>query len=69
MCQAGHKVVFDSDISYVLNKSTKEVNCLREETGNHMLDMWIMPRSWVNDGVSHMMEGFRGLADKLETGG
>ena len=58
MCQAGHKVVLDSDGSYVLNKTTKEVNWLREENGNFMLDMWVMPGSSVTDSVNDMTEGF-----------
>ena len=58
MCQAGHKVVFDSDGSYVLNKTTMGVNWLREESGNFMLDMWVMPGSWVTDSVSDTTEGF-----------
>ena len=43
ICQAGHRVVFDDDGSYIVNKTTGEVNLLREEEGNYMLDMWIMP--------------------------
>ena len=57
MCQAGHKVVFDIDGSYVLNKTTKEVKWLREENGNVMLDMWVIPGSWLTDSVSDMTEG------------
>ena len=45
MCRSGHMVVFDDDGSYVLNKSTGEINWLREEHGNYMLDTWIMPRA------------------------
>ena len=45
MCSSGHRVVFDDDGSYVLNKSTGEINWLREEHGNYMLDTWIMPRA------------------------
>ena len=58
MCQAGHRVVFDSDGSYVLNKTTKEVNWLREENGNYMLDMWVIPASWLQQGTSHLTKGF-----------
>ena len=34
-------VVFDSDGSYILNKTTGELNWLREDNGNYMLDVWI----------------------------
>ena len=43
ICQAGHRVVFDEEGSYMLNKITGEVNLLREEEGKYMLDMWVMP--------------------------
>ena len=43
MIMTGHIVVFDSDGSYIMNKATKELNALREEDGNFMLDLWIPP--------------------------
>ena len=43
MCRSGHRVVFDDEGSYVLNKVSGEVNWLREENGNYMLDTWVMP--------------------------
>ena len=43
MCAAGHSVVFEEDGSYIENKNTGEVNMLREDNGNHMLDMWVIP--------------------------
>ena len=43
MCSSGHVVVFDDDSSYVLNKMTGEVNWMREESGNHIMDLWVMP--------------------------
>ena len=43
ICQAGHKVIFDEEGSYIVHKQTGEVNALREEDGNYMLDMWVMP--------------------------
>ena len=33
MCEAGHAVVFDDEGSFIINKSTGEVNYLREEGG------------------------------------
>ena len=41
--KAGHVVVFDNDASYIMNKATSEVNMLREEGGNYMLDIWVPP--------------------------
>ena len=43
ICQAGHVVVFDEDGSYIMNKTTGEINWLREDDGNYMLDVWIPP--------------------------
>jgi hypothetical protein len=43
MCRAGHKCVFDDEGSYIENKNTGEVNWLREEDGNYMLDVWVAP--------------------------
>ena len=45
MCDSGHSVVFDGPDSYVLNKLTGEVNWLREENGNYVLDLWVAPPS------------------------
>ena len=39
ICQAGHCVVFDEDGSYILNKIAGELNWLREDNGNYMLDV------------------------------
>ena len=49
MCRSGHRVVFDDDGSYVLNKTSGEVNWLREENGNYMLDTWVMPADEYSD--------------------
>ena len=43
ICQAGHTVVFDDEGSFIMNKNTGEVNWLREEDENNMLDAWIPP--------------------------
>ena len=43
MNENGHAVVFDGDMSFVVNKATGEVNHLRRQDGNFMLDMWIPP--------------------------
>ena len=47
MCQAGHMVVFDDEGSYIYNKNTQEINWLREESGNYMLDVWLPPAAAV----------------------
>ena len=43
MCNSGHMVVFDEEGSYVYNKTSGELNWLREENGNYMLDTWVAP--------------------------
>ena len=43
ICEAGHMVVFEESGSYIVNKTTGEVNYLREDGGNYMLDVWIPP--------------------------
>jgi hypothetical protein len=43
MIEAGHRVIFDTDGSYIMNKATGEQNILREEDGNFMLDVWVPP--------------------------
>ena len=34
-------MVYDDDGSYVYNKATGDINWLREENGNYMMDMWV----------------------------
>ena len=47
--EAGHIVVFGgADCSYIQNVTTGEVNWLREEHGNYMLDVWIPPAHEAN---------------------
>ena len=43
MNECGHIVVFDGDASFIANKKTGEVNQLRRQDGNFMLDLWIPP--------------------------
>ena len=43
ICSAGHIVIFDDEGSYIYNKATGEVNLLREEQGNYMLDVYVPP--------------------------
>jgi hypothetical protein len=56
MCDSGHTVVFDDDGSYVQNKTTGEINWLREESGQYMLDAWVMPMA----EVARLEDSFRG---------
>ena len=45
MCSSGRLVLFEEGASYILNLATGELNWLREELGNYMLDVWIvLPR-------------------------
>ena len=47
MCAAGHRIVFDDEGSYVENKYTGELNWLREENGNYILDVAVVPgKAW-----------------------
>lgn len=45
ICEADHMVVFDEEGIYIMIKTTGEINCLREEARNYMLDVWIPPAS------------------------
>ena len=36
-----HTVVFDSEGSYIINKQTGELNRLRNDNGNFLLDVWV----------------------------
>ena len=48
ICAAGHRVVFDAEEgSYILNKTTGEINWLREDNGNYVMDTWVLPPSEV----------------------
>ena len=48
ICAAGHMVVFDSEGSYIVNKQTGELNWLRNDNGNFMLDVWVSPPAAVD---------------------
>ena len=49
MCQAGHRVVFDDEGSYIENKWTGEANWLREEDGNYIMDVHVVPGRYVEE--------------------
>ena len=51
ICTARHTVIFDECGSYIHNKSTGEVNQLRGEQGNYMLDMYVPPNNEVQNDV------------------
>ncbi len=38
-------MVFDDEGSFIVNEETGEMNWLREDQGNYVLDMWIPPSS------------------------
>ena len=40
MCSSGHMVVFDNDGSNVLNTVIGEVNWMKEERWNDIMDLW-----------------------------
>ena len=37
-------VIFDDEGSYIYHKASGEINVLREDDGNYMLDVWIPPK-------------------------
>ena len=43
ICAAGHVVIFDDEGSFILNKRTGEMNAMREDSGNYMLDSYVPP--------------------------
>lgn len=43
--EAGHIVWFDSEGSFIYNKTTGERNALPKEEGNFMLDVYVPPRA------------------------
>jgi len=49
ICQAGHAVIFDEEGSYIINKTTGEMNWMREDDGNYMLDAWVPPPESPNE--------------------
>ena len=54
ICMAQHTVLFDEEGSFIYNKQTGEVNALREESGNYMLDVYVPPEGTVsNINASH----------------
>ena len=56
ICQAGHYVIFDEDGSYIMNKATGELNWLREQNGNYMLDVWVPPPVQTSGNAWHSNE-------------
>ena len=53
MNEAGHIVVFDGPESFIVNKITGEINALRQEDGNFMLDVWVPPPSIAEQAGFH----------------
>ena len=43
MVKCKHTVVFDDEGSLIRDKTTGDINWLREDNGNYMLDVWILP--------------------------
>ena len=43
-------MIFDDEGSYIEHKVTGEINWLREEDGNYMLDVWVIPRETIERG-------------------
>ena len=51
ICQSCHRVVFDGDGPYIENKSSGEVNWLRQDNGNYSMHLWVI-RSTVSEHLS-----------------
>ena len=43
-------MIFDDQVSYSYDKSTGEVDFLREESDNYMFDVWIPPNETIDFG-------------------
>ena len=48
MVKCKHTVVFDDEGSFIRDKTTGDINWLREDNGNYMLDVWILPPESIN---------------------
>ena len=51
--KAGHRVVFDEDGSFIVNKATGEVNALREKDNAYVLDLFVVPYQHSHAGGTH----------------
>ena len=61
LCEAGNRVVFDNDGSYVQDKKNGEKTEIRREKGAYVMDFWV--RKGDSNGVSIGDQGFLGLED------
>ena len=43
ICAAAHRLGFEDGASYIKKLATGEINMLREEHDNYMLEMWVVP--------------------------
>ena len=43
MNECGHMVVLDGDNSFIVHKTSGDINRLRREDGNFMMDVWVPP--------------------------
>ena len=58
ICQNGHRVIFDEDGSYIEHKVTGKRIWLREEDGDYMLDMWVVPQDEIRKHANINDQGF-----------
>ena len=59
ICQAGHTLLFDDEGSYIINKTTGEVNWMREDDGNYMFDARVPPQEIVMQIRMRVLSGSR----------
>ena len=53
MVRCNHTVVFDGEGSFIRDKSTGQINWLREDNGNYMLDVWALPPAAIDSYNAH----------------
>ena len=66
--QVGHRVVFGSCGSYVLNNATKDNQLVALGNGNYMLDIWVILASWSQQGTRDMTKGDARPVQRTGTG-
>ena len=43
ICKAGHRIVLDSEGSYLLNKHTRERTPVQQKNGVYTMEFWVAP--------------------------
>ena len=56
-CEAGNRVVFDEDGSYILNKATRKITKIHKVKGRYVLKVWVPKTSGGVNAVAGVSEG------------